>query len=234
MHFLDTGEWWASECWRNAHSAVVGAHELVEQALVQATADISPEKIDYGEDYDAYGDAYYHLVDEPASVLRGGLLCQVFGSFEHNLLVLCAEATLTIMKTEYDRHADGPGDIAKKRIKSLGMLAKTEFLSAAHEFSQLQQIRNIVTHASGQPPNAEEKPREAEAIANWIKDHRSLASDRGGEIQLGPGFVPHVTNYLDGLFKKIALVLAENPAAIAAREEHERTQPKWEWWQEVP
>lgn len=33
----------------------------------------------------------------------------------------------------------------------------------------------------------------------------------------------------------MALALAELPAAVAARQEHERNQPKWDWWRtELP
>jgi hypothetical protein len=233
MHFLDNGEWWAEECWRNAHRAVVVAHNLIERALAQATAEISPERVTYSDGYDGYGEAYYYLVDEPASVLRGGLLCQIFGSFEHSLLVLCAEATHTLLQKEYDWRADGAGDLAKKRIRSLGALAGTEFLGTEHEFSQLQQIRNIVTHASSQPPNADDRPREAKLIADWIKAHPTLISESGGEVQLASGFVPYVTEYLDALFKKMSGTLAKNPAAITAREEYQRVQPRWEWPQET-
>lgn len=64
-------------------------------------------------------------------------------------------------------------------------------------------------------------------------DQAARSSRSDGELQLASGFVPHVAEYLDTLFKKMATTLAKNPAAIAAHEEYQRTQPKWEWPKEI-
>jgi hypothetical protein len=187
---------------------------LAERALADAVARISPDVLTYDDE------AQYYLVDEPASVLRGGMLTAVYGSFEFSLLLLCDEAAGLIKKTGYDRAQERARGAAKCRIEFLGSLVGKDFYNPAEDFRPIQLLRNIVTHSEGLLPNPEDRPKEAEAIRNWLKRKPTLVSASGTAIQLNAGFISYTADYLDSLFGSIFAALRTAPEAEEAAKAH--------------
>ena len=208
------GDWWGQDRWGNSVRALRGANELAEKALADAVARISPDVLTYDDE------AQYYLVDEPASVLRGGMLTAVYGSFEFSLLLLCDEAAALITKTGYDRAQERARGAAKCRIEFLGSLVGRDFYTPAEDFRPIQLLRNIVTHSDGLLPNPEDRPKDAEAITKWLKRNPTLVSASGVAIRLNSGFISYTADYLDSLFGSISEALRATPEAEEAAKAH--------------
>jgi hypothetical protein len=204
-----SGEWYGHDRWRNAVRAVRTAQELTEGALKDATAKISPDVLTYEDE------ATYYLVDEPASILRGGMLTSLYGSFEFSLLALCEQAGPIVGQLTYDQKPERIGGASKCRIEFLGAIVGTDFYSSAAEFRPLQLIRNAVTHSEGLVPYSDEKSKDLEAVSKWIYAHSKLASLSGSALRLEGGFIPHVADYFDGLLQAMFSNLSSHPLAIA-------------------
>ena len=212
MFFEQDGDWLGHDHWRVTKSAILSAHHLIEAALKEKEAAIDSRWKD-AKPYDGetIAEEYYYLIDEPGSVLRAGLFCQVAGAVEHALFYLCLEAS-PLLRGNFNPRTEDKRDIVKNRIRVLGSLCSEELLGGESELTPLLLLRNVVTHASSETAAAPAERREQ--IEKWMAEHQDLASMSGAAIRLTPAFIPYVLEFYDALLVKIVSKLS-GPAQAA-------------------
>jgi hypothetical protein len=179
--------------WRWSKSAALAADRLVEEALERTNEELRGQAAAY-PDPESYGEAQYYLVEEPASFARSGLFCQLAGSFEFALLVLCNDAAIA---TSSLRISKVNSEIVLNRLRYLRDTTGITFPENSGDVLALTKLRNAFAHADGVVASETDR----RSIESWIRRNPSLADASGRAISLKKDFVQCCTAIYD---KKIA------------------------------
>lgn len=201
------------EFWSWSKSAAVAADDLVEEALKRIDAELS-SKADAYADAESYGEAEYHLVEEPASFARSGLFCQLAGSFEFALLALCNDAATAASAEPLQTHLRS--EIVLGRLRYLKDKTGVDFPQTSSEVLVLTRLRNVFAHADGILMSESDRP----SIETWIREHSQLADADGHAIKLKEGFVRYCIATYDRKLQDIAIAVTARMKDRSAKPPH--------------
>lgn len=210
MPFEKERMWWGQKRWSQALSVIGRADRMVVKAIRDGRDSIEAGTIEANlERFENSWDAQHELVDEPAAVIRAGLFAQAVSEFEYALLFLCVDGGWTVRRDRYDWRCVRQ-DIARSRLRYLSELVGRDLLQGT-EIMELQTIRNLIAHTTGETLTIEQGRRDAIKgfLGKWAKGRAQLASVSTAGVILRPAFLGYALAHYDAVMTATVRELTE-------------------------